>query len=259
MWADLAAFIKANTTETLLISIIGTILVWMYKQFKSMIDSKEQDKLRTVQLKLGLFTKLETSIASTLHLNNEQSRQHMFTLIGECGPYLSDMQRTIIRDYYKAFDSAVLSSLQALIVNEVDKLKRQLDIIIDDQEGADMINYIRRLCAPFWPIILSIALIIMIWIIAMVWSQGDNLWIRLNYLALGITLLVSTTFIISMLSLLKTDNVRQGAKRWLVIIAGIISPALFIFIDLSLIPLLIQIAMFVYLSRSKRPIEIIRP
>jgi len=99
MWADLAAFIKANTTETLLISIIGTILIWMYKQFKGMIDREEQDKLATVQLKMGLFTKLELAIASVLHLKNEESKLHMYTLLGECGPYLTKIQRTVVREF----------------------------------------------------------------------------------------------------------------------------------------------------------------
>lgn len=261
MWADLAAFIKANTTETLLISIIGTILVWMYKQFKSMIDSKEQDKLRTVQLKLGLFTKLETSIASTLHLNNEQSRQHMFTLIGECGPYLSDMQRTIIRDYYKAFDSAVLSSLQALIVNEVDKLKRQLDIIIDDQEGADMFSYIKRLYAPVWPILIFSVLIMYFGFVFLLVNQGNTVWIKLNYLVLSVTLFISVTFISIIIFLFVKQKLGiRGGKRWTATLISIISPALtFIFVDLSLIALLLQLAMIIYIPRSKGPIEIIRP
>lgn len=31
MWADLADFLKANSTETFIISVIGTLLVWMYR------------------------------------------------------------------------------------------------------------------------------------------------------------------------------------------------------------------------------------
>ena len=158
MWAEMAEFAKANSTETLLISIIGTALVWMYKQFKGMIDREQQDKLTTVQLKQGLFTKLELSIASVLHLNNEDSKQRMYALLGECGPYLTSTQRSVIRDYYKTFDSGLLYSLQALIVNEVDKLNRQLEKMIGDKDSTEWLNYIRRLCAPFGPILLFVVL-----------------------------------------------------------------------------------------------------
>lgn len=31
MWVDLTDFLKANSTETFIISVIGTVLVWMYR------------------------------------------------------------------------------------------------------------------------------------------------------------------------------------------------------------------------------------
>lgn len=229
MWAELAALVNANTTETLLIAIIGTILVWMYKQFKSMIDREQQDKLTTVQLKQSLFTKLELSIASVLHLNNEESKQKMYALLGECAPYLTSMQRTVMRDYYKSFDQMLLYSLQALTVNEVDKLGRELDKMLEYKDNGEWLNYMMRLYAPFWPTLLFCVLALYIFFIFM---------------------------------LVRREMGKQGVKRWVAIALVVFSPTLiFVFgrIDISIFVIVIQASTFAFLVLGKRPSEIIRP
>jgi hypothetical protein len=99
MWTQLAEFLEANGRETLIISVVGTLLVWMYKQIKGMIDREEQEKQTTIQLKQALFTKLELNLASVLHLGDEESKRRLLELLGECGPYLTRMQRTMVRDW----------------------------------------------------------------------------------------------------------------------------------------------------------------
>lgn len=263
MWADLAEFVKANSTETLLISIIGTALVWMYKQFKGMIDREQDDKLKTAQLKQGLFTKLELSIASVLHLNKEESKQRMYALLGECGPYLTNTQRSVIRDYYKTFDTGLLHSLQALTVNEVDKLNRQLEKIIENKESGEWLNYLQRLNAPFGPILLFIGITLYILYFVTLMRQGATLWIQINILLLGFTIMLAALMTFSWIFfLIKSQVGKQGVKRWVAIALIIVSPAImFVFnrVDLSMIALAIQVSMMVFLSFSKRPSEIIRP
>ncbi|OUS75574.1 hypothetical protein B1748_15810 [Paenibacillus sp. MY03] len=262
MWADLAAFIKANTTETLLISIIGTILIWMYKQFKGMIDREEQDKLATVQLKMGLFTKLELAIASVIHLKNEESKRHMYTLLGECGPYLTKMQRTVVRDYYKHLDSAFLHSLQVLTVNEVDKLTRQLESMMEYKDNGEWLNYIKRLYAPLWPILLIGILVLYIVFIIKLVRQGGNLWVQFNISLFGITLFVAATFVFSAIFfLIRREMGKQGARRWGAIILVIFSPLLiFMFnrFDVSIVVIIIQALSIAFISFSNRPVEIVK-
>lgn len=262
MWTEIATFLKANTTETLLISIIGTILVWMYKQFKGMIDRKQQNELADAQLKQGLFTKLELSIASVLHLNNESSKQHLYALLGDCGPYMTSTQRTIVRDYYKHFDQMLLHSLQALTVNEVDKLGRQLDKMREEENNSKWLNFILKLYAPIWPILLfAIITLYTVYILSAV-NQGDTLWIQFCILLMGLTVVLSATFLISTIIFLVTPNSgKQGVKRWSVNAGIIVSPALTFIVnrvDIFVIVFVIQIIGFILMSRLKRPTEIVK-
>jgi len=229
MWAELAAFINANTSETLLISIMGTILIWMYKQFKDMIDRERQGKLENLQLRIGLFTKLEIAIASAIHLNNDESKQQMYALLGECGPYLSQIQRAMVRDYCKHFDPALLHALQAIIVNEVDKLTGHLEKMMEHHNSDEWLNYINRLYAPVWPIILIGGIILYsIYIFTLVW-QGDTLWIQVSRVLFGINLLVAATIIIGTINMLiKREFGKQCIKRWIAVILVGFSPLLFL-------------------------------
>lgn len=262
MWTEIATFLKANTTETLLISIIGTIVVWMYKQFKGMIDRRQQNELADARLKQGLFTKLELSIASVLHLNNELSKQHLYTLLGDCGPYMTNTQRTIVRDYYKHFDQMLLHSLQALTVNEVDKLGRQLDKMREEEDNSEWLSYILRLYAPIWPVLVFAILTMYTLFIFSAVKQGATLWIQICILLMGVTVLISATLLILIIAFLVKQKLgKHGVKRWIVTSVIIVSPALALFFNpvvISVIVLITQIIGFIMMSRLKRPTEIVR-
>ncbi|MFF2885492.1 hypothetical protein [Paenibacillus sp. NPDC057967] len=263
MWAEVAAFFKANTTEALLISIIGTILVWMYRQFKGMIDREQQDKLTIAQLKQTLFTKLELSIASVLHLNNEDSKRQMYVLLGECGPYLTKTHRTIIRDYYKQFDRSLLYSLHALVMTEVDKLTRQLEKLNENKDNSEWLHYIQRLYAPIWPIILLAIMIMFIFMVFSLVQMGSTLWLKMNLVLLGVTIFIAATIAVSIVSfMVKRELGKQGAIRWSAIALIIFSPVLIFVInriDASIYVFFAQVLGLAYISYSKRPREVIMP
>jgi len=263
MWAELAAFLKANTAETLVISLLGTLLVWMYKQFKAMIDHGQQTKQAAAQLKQGIFTKLELSIATVLHLKDEASKRLLYDLLGECGPHLTGMQRQVVRDYCKQFDPMLLHSLQALTVNEVDKLGRQLDKIRDDQEDSEWLHYIQRLFAPFGPIVIFILIALYLVFIFALMNQWSNLWVKIYISLLGASIFFSIVMTVSFLYFLAKRKLgKQGAKRWCMIVLLIASPALAFIVnrlEMFVVVIAVQIAAILFLSRSKRPSEIIRP
>jgi len=263
MWAEVAAFFKANTTEALLISIIGTVLVWMYKQFKGMIDREQQDKLTTAQLKQTLFTKLELSIASVLHLNSENSKQQMYVLLGECGPYLTKTQRTIIRDYYKHFDRSLLFSLHALVMTEVDKLTRQLEKLNENKDNSEWLHYIQRLYAPIWPIIVLAIMIFFTFMVINLVQIGTTLWIKLNLFLLAVTIFLAVSIAVIVVSfIVKKEFGKQGSRRWAVIALIVLSPVLIFVInrvDASIYIFVAQILGLAYILYSKKPREIIIP
>lgn len=263
MWTEIAAYVKANTTETLIISIIGTLLVWIYKQFKDMIDREQQEKITNLQLKLGLFTKLELSIASVLQLNNETSKMAMYTLLGECFPHLTSMQRNVVREYYKHFDPALLYSIQFIIVNEVDKLGQQAEKIRDDKENTEWLHYMKRLSAPIWPILLFTVIVITPVFVFNLVSHEVNFWAKVNIVLSGITIAASVTLICaSVIFLLKHEIGKQGAKRWIALALLILSPSLIFvfgrFDIMGIIVFVVQASMIAYISYSKRPPEIVR-
>ena len=262
MWAELASFLQANATETLVISIIGTLLVWMYKQFKGMIDREQQDKLKTIQSKQAWFTKLELSLASVFHLRDEESKRRLLTLLGECGPYLTRMQRTVVRDYCKSFDPGVLYTLQELTIHEVDQLERQLEKLGEGKEAGEWLYYIQRLYAPVWPIILFACVAFYIVFVFALIGQGPTLWIKINVLLSGITFFISVVFVLNAItSLAKGEMGKQGAKRWAAFVVMMCSPSLIFVIgrwEMSLISIALQAAAIVFLSFNKRPPEIIR-
>ena len=226
-----------------------------------MIDRRRQNELADLQLKQGLFTRLELSIASVLHLNNESSKQHLYGLLGDCGPYMTSMQRTIVRDYYKDFDRMLLHTLQALTVNEVDKLGRQLDKMKEKEDDSEWLSYINRLYAPIWPILLFAIMTMYIVFIFSAVKLGATLWIQICIFLMGLAVLISATLLMIIIVLLVKHNLgKQGVKRWIITAAIIVAPALAFIVnrvDVSIILLAIQIMGFVMLSRFKRPIEIV--
>lgn len=225
-----------------------------------MIDREQQDKLENLKLRLALFSKLEFAIASTIHIDDEDRRQLLFALLGECSPYLTSMQRTMVRDYYKLFDPTLLHVLQAVTVSEVDKLTQQLDKRMESKENGEWLYVINRLSAPIWPILLfGIVALYVLFILSLV-SHGDHLWVQANILLFGFTVLFAITIVVSAIYFLSRRELgKQGPKRWIAVVLFGLSPLLYvIWFDVSIIVFIIQALSMAYLSFSKRPAEIVR-
>ncbi len=261
MWAELAAFLQANTKQALLISIIGTILVFLYKQFKTMIDNNESEKKKAMQEKLELYTKLELAIASVMHVNNDGSKENLYELLGKCGSYLSKTQRQIIRDYYKQFNPAVLYSLQSFVISEVDKLDRQLSAMKDKHEGGEWFQYMQRLYAPFWPMLLFGVLALYIFLTIKVINQTDLIWVKILIFILAISVFIGLSAgSAAIISMVRREFAKQGVLRWIAIILLVFSPAAaFVFnrIELSAVSILIQVAAMIFIAYSRGPKSVI--
>lgn len=263
MWTEVALFLKANSTETLIISIVGAILVWLYKELKTMIDRDQQEKLRLLQLKQGLFTKLELGIAAVLHLQNNESKLQLHALLGECGPYFSTTQRTLVRDYCRTFNPPVLHSLLAMTIAEVDKLGKQMEKLMEYRDNTEWLIFIQRLYAPIWPIVLFVLIILYVAGVFNLTSQVDGSWIKANILVCGLSVFVSATVAVAhLMFLFKKELGKQGWKRWSATLMLVCSPLLFVAFnsfEVAIPVLFVQILMLLYIARSSRPPEIIVP
>lgn len=260
MWTELAAFVQANTTESLLITIVGTLLVWLYKQFKDMIDRRQQEKVAALQAKQGLFIRLELTIATVLHQSQGESKRELNQLLGDCGPYLSSTQRQLVRDYYRAFDPAVLRTLHAFIIHEVDNISRQSDQEKENQASGLQL-YINKLYAPIWPITLIGILILYFFMIYEITKLGDTVWAKANLVLFGLSFFLSVILFMSMVvSWYQKSMGKQGPWRWTAIILIIISPSLFFLFnrpDIAIPVVLLQVGLIIAVAKLKRPNEIL--
>lgn len=262
MWAELAAFVKANTTESLLITIVGTMLVWLYKQFKDMSDRQQQEKDTAIRAQQGLLARLEFTIALVLHQRQPGHIEQLSQLLGDYAPYLTSTQRKLIRDYYRSFDPSVLHTLQALFVHQADKLSQQMEKNAEDQD-ARWLLYIKKLYEPIWPIIFISVILLYFFTVYEMIKLGTTTWARANILILGVSLLLSTTlFLIMMITWFQKSLGKQGPKRWTAIIIVMVSPMLFFLLnrwDIAIPVFLLQIGLLLAVSKFKRPTEIISP
>ena len=260
MWAELAAFVQANTTESLLITIVGTLLVWLYKQFKDMIDRRQQEKVAALQAKQGLFIRLELAIATVLHQSQGESRRELNQLLGECGPYLTSAQRQLVRDYYRAFDPGILRTLHAFIIHEVDSLSRQSDQETENQ-ASGMQLYINKLYAPVWPIVFIAILVLYFFFIYGMTKTGDTIWLKANLVLFGLSFFLPVMLIMVIaVTWYQKSMGKQGLRRWAAIILIIISPSVFFLIDrvdVAIPVALLQIVLIFAVAKFKRPTEII--
>lgn len=262
MWTELAAFVQANTTESLLITIIGTILVWLYKQFKDMMDRQRNEKEAAIRTQQGLLMHLELTIATMLKQNRPEPVERLNQLLGDYASYLSDSQRKLVRDFYRSFDPGVLRALHALLVHEADKISAKSEKEKEDQE-AGWLFFINKLYAPVWPIIfLFLILIYFFWVYEMM-QQGTTTWIRFNYFLFGFSFFLPVIFFSAMMVTWYQKNMaKHGLKRWTAMIILILSPALFFIFnrsDISIPVILLQLGLILLFSKLKRPTQIIVP
>ncbi|WP_058302884.1 hypothetical protein [Gorillibacterium timonense] len=263
MWTELAQFVKANSTETLLITIIGTVFVWMYKLFNGMIERERQELQASLQIRQKLLFKIELSIASVLHVNDEPSKQLLFALFGEFSPYLNKMHRQIIRDYYKTQNPMILTSLQTLIITDLEKLHKQSEKEAEEKEDSAWLVYLQRLTAPFWPILLLLFMILITMFCINLFQKCLSIW---DYIVIVFFIFSSLLSVLCFCVLIQTfyrrEVGKQGAKRWGAMIFFILSPTIpFVFKQLELfsVILVLQLVAMWFLKVGKRPPRVIQP
>ncbi|MFD0870919.1 MULTISPECIES: hypothetical protein [Paenibacillus] len=64
MWSEIADLIKLNPAWSLVITILGTLLVWLYKEFKVMLAKEFNDKVAILQNKLEVYGRLEAAVVN---------------------------------------------------------------------------------------------------------------------------------------------------------------------------------------------------
>lgn len=261
MWESLARVVGDNPVFTLVITIFGTTTIWLYKEFKEMIDSNLKFKITALNEKIKMYSQLQTYILAAVHqIEGEQFRIKLIELLGEYSAVMSEDSRRIALDYIKVGDSSYLSILSVLISAELTKLSKEKSKLLKNND-TDIDSYISKLYAPLKPILL-IWLIIGYVLFSYSLIVAQHTWYeKLNITILFITLFISACFVPFILIILFDNSVPlKGVYKWGLYFCIVAAPlAAFICIEISIMSVVIQviaISLLVKYNRRKKSLII---
>ncbi len=111
---------------SLIITIFGTTTIWMYKEFKEMINRNNATRITQVNEKIKAYSQLQAQIAAVLHdRENNTSKINLMRNLGEYNPILSQNVRNVARDYYIKADPAYLSTMLAMMETDFKKFEKE--------------------------------------------------------------------------------------------------------------------------------------
>lgn len=67
MWKEISELIGANPILTLIITILGTSTIWLYKEFKVMMNRSLRNKMEVINEKIKMYSQLEANISAVVH------------------------------------------------------------------------------------------------------------------------------------------------------------------------------------------------
>lgn len=260
MWKEIASFFKTNPELSLLITVFGTLTVWLYKEFKVMYSKDIKNKLTTVQKKLDFYGRLEASIAAVINQQNDfQAKRNLLDKLGESNSYFSEDIRGIIRDYYKLGDVSLLITLIAFIEVEMKKLDAEKRTLTSSESSEEIMDYIARLMKPVRPIMVFFVIVFVSIGLGLLVMKQDNLWDKLCLIGFSLSLFFSLMISVTLFSLMINNKLpRQGKYRWILDVGMIFTPCLVFFSwKFSLVSPVIQAILLVLYMRSKKPTQII--
>ncbi|WP_339292521.1 hypothetical protein MKY48_06250 [Paenibacillus sp. FSL W8-0187] len=240
---------------TLVIIIAGTSTIWMYKEFKEMINQNNKAKINNINEKIKVYSQLQASTAGLLHdKGHRELKVILINKIGDFSPFLSEDVRRVVRDYYRYGDSAYLETMLAFIEVDVRKLEEDKKRLSEYNSNTDVEGFIKRLSDPFKPIMM-IWLLVWFLLLGYIKYQSQDTWYSKLFVGSFLTsIFISAIAVLAVLSLLKS-NVRYKRRtyKWFVFGYIIFSPVLiFIHDALSIFSLVTQIIGLYLLIRLQK-------
>lgn len=260
MWESISKLIGANSTAVLIITIVGTFSVWLYKEFKVMNNENFKSKVALINKKIEMYSKLEAAIANVLHQKDRgQAKSNLYEKFGEFSSYFSNDVRRIMRDYYRQDDSSLLNTLLAFTEVEVKKLEKEKSTLSMNDTSTDVMDLMGRLVRPLSPI--GMVWILVLWALFFLSQiyQTKFIWEKLSWGLISVSTLFALILIFGLISLFIDNNLsrRISVYRWLFIMGSICPPWIAVFfVRYSLIFVLIQgisFFMFIKISKKQKP------
>ncbi|MFE4709774.1 MULTISPECIES: hypothetical protein [unclassified Paenibacillus] len=254
MIQEILTYFKANPGWSLAITVFTTVLIWLYKEFKVLMEKDNNDKLALLQKQLDLYSSMEAAIAQVIHRPNDAfAVQNFYNKLGKSSSYFTNDIKKIVRDYYLRADTSILRTLMTFIQLECDKLHKEKSKLISSNTSSDVFETVFRLYKPFKPIVLVFVIVfVTIYFLLLSLNQNNILAVIILFI-IFISLIISGSVIWGIISLaMEGDLGIYGKYRWSLTIFLIGSPFVMLLdLRLSILSLLIQIVLIVLLARSR--------
>ncbi|WP_010276017.1 hypothetical protein [Paenibacillus senegalensis] len=254
MLNELITYIQTNPVWSLAVTVLVSLTIWLYKEFKVMIDRNHSNKVEGIQKKLYVYGHLEV-VKVIHHPHDSLALNELMNRMGEASSYFSKDIRRISRDFYKSFDPELLPTLLEFINVELERLHQEQLGLNKYDTPTDLENYIDKLTQPLKPIGFIFLIVLVIVFYFMNFFQLSTGWERVSLTAFTLGIVLSGMVFYVLFSLwIRKDLPALGTYRWMLNGTIMLSPFLaFVQGNLSVAVLLIQLIAFVLFIRSSGP------
>ncbi|WP_044478022.1 hypothetical protein [Paenibacillus antibioticophila] len=248
-------YFKTQPGWSLVITVVFTALVWLYKEFKVMMEADQKSKLVILQKKMDLYSSVEAAAAQVINRQDDPlAIHHLYTRLGESGAYFTEDIRKVIRDYYERADISILRTLMAFIKAETSKLEKERNKLLVTETSSDVFDAVARLFRPLKPILVLFMTILIAIGFLFNFFQADKYIDRVIWLIAFISTSFSLCLLMVIISLWIEQSLRiKGGYSWFLTIVIIICPVLSILeIKLAVLSLVVQLISFIQFIKNKK-------
>lgn len=254
MWSEISKLIGANPIMSLIITIFGTSTIWMYKEFKEMINRNNTKRITNLNEKIKVYSQLQAHIAAVLHdKDNHNSKINLIRNLGEYSPILSENVRNVAKDYYIKADPAYLSTMLAMMEVDFKQFEQEKARVSKYENNAEIEDIVVRLYDPLKPI-LFVWLSIWFFSYSYIHFTEQQVWYnKVNVIAFSFSWFIGVATLSALISLkLEGKLSKQGIHRWLAYSLIIIIPVITFIKSLSLVAIAIQVICILIIIKIKR-------
>ncbi|MGW9127677.1 hypothetical protein ACWGPW_22060 [Paenibacillus chitinolyticus] len=255
MWKDIAALFGSNPIVTLLILVVGTSTLWMYKEFKEILNRNNIAKLNLINERLKTFGKLEAAIALALKKSEDESiLAKLYDILGESSALFTKEMREVTRTFYAQGHPHILSALQIFIDNQINTSRAEKAELSKYENSTDVMDKIERMIKPFVPILFIWAFVLLLVSYVSVLIHQQDMSAKIHLTMFFVSTLISFLFFSVLLSVgLDNKLGKQGRYRWMLHTTIVFTPFVFsLYTGLWWISISIQVIAFILLIKKQK-------
>jgi len=257
MFKEIVSLFTTNPVVSVIISVVLTLLIWIYKENRKSIVDEKKLKISSLAKRLEIYCTLESSLALYLtNPNDANLTKQLYDCLGKSKPLLSDELKIIVSDFYKDKDLSKILLILSILHSEMKKLFDVHKKEVTNLNPEDPMEFIQELVKPF-RVILLILLLSAIFLVTLQLVQHSLLLsdkIIVIFYAVSCTISLLLIYLIYFLVFIEKSILNKDRVFWAIMISIILIPTLFLFINYYSIILqtIFVIGLFWYDKRKKR-------